>query len=398
MYTSCLDIDLRGLEKNIETVRKSIGGRVKLCGVVKADAYGLGIAGIGPLFAESPLDMLGVARYGEALELRRYLGEGDFPVLVMGLCDDDELADSLGRNITLSLDRIDQARLLSRAAVAKGKTAKVHIKVDTGFGRLGLRSEEEGSLSLYEEISRLPGIQIKGTFSHLALAGREEDEKQVNRFNRFCAALKNRGVNVGIRHICDSIGTFRYPNYRMDMVRAGAILYGMKPSGPSAAENLDLDLPVRWTSKITRVVRLREGEGVGYDYLWKAPAGGATVATVPVGYADGYPRLMSRGGRVLVKGVSCPVAGLICMDQMMVDVSALDQVRHGDEVVLLGEQKSQGKGRGQVSIDDLARWGGTNRNEILARIGRRVLRRYYRDGKTVGELAYLDEPSYREYN
>ncbi len=390
MYSSTVEINLDSIGRNVGLVRSLLGEGARLCAVMKSDAYGLGIPGLLGAFAgEGGADFIGVARFQEALEIKRYYPRGlrEVPLFIMGLCDDVELPLALDEGFVITLDSLEQGEILSREGVRRGRKAPVHIKIDTGFSRLGLRAADRDSRDIYERISRLPGLRIEGTFSHLALADAEADGAQFRLFQSFCDDMEGRGVSVGMRHICDSIGTARYPAYHLDMVRAGAILYGMKPFRAPLAENLPLEFPVRWETRITHVTRLGAGEGVSYDYSWKAPAGGAVTATIPVGYGDGYPRSLSRGGRVLVGGLLCPVIGLICMDQMVVDVSAVPSAQRGDRAVLLGEG---------IDILDLAEGAGTNRNEILARLGRRVLRRYWRGGKPVSELAYLDEPAYRE--
>ncbi len=388
MYSSVLDVSLDSIEKNLRLIKDFLGGNTKVCAVMKSDAYGLGVPGVAGAMISGGADVIGVARCQEAREIKRSLGgESPVPLFIMGLCADGELEVALEEGFVVTLDSFAQADLLSRLAVERDLTARVHIKIDTGFSRLGLKASEPESLEIYESISRLPHLSIQGTFSHLALADGVEDARQFHRFTQFCNKLEQRGISTGIKHICDSIGTVRYPQYHLDMVRPGAILYGMKPFRAPLADDMPLEFPARWTSRIIHVTRLEEGEGVSYDYSWRAPAGGALAATVPVGYSDGYPRSLSQKGKVCIGGVICPVIGLICMDQMVVDASAVPSVKRGDEVELLGDT---------IGILELAEGASTNRNEVLARLGRRVLRRYWKKGKAVSELAYLDEPSFRE--
>lgn len=380
--SSRLTVDLNAIRENVREIRRLIGPDVSLAAVIKADAYGLGAAGVAPAMIEGGADVLAVARYGEAEELLRIHPKLSRPLMVMGLCSDEELLRAAGGRIIITIDSYRQARILSDT----GKETVVHIKIDTGFSRLGLKASDPLALDEYGKICSLPGIRTGGIFSHLALDGKESDARQFELFTRFIGEAESRHWPVGKKHICDSIGMARYPEYRLDMVRTGAILYGMRPFRSPLIENLPLQFSLRWTVPVIKISELAEGEGVSYDYSWKAPEGGARVATLPVGYADGYKRTLSNRGEVLLKGTRCPVVGVICMDQMMIDVSAVTDAVVGDEVLLLG---------GEISILEMAEKAGSNRNDILASIGRRVKRVYTDGGKEVGELDYLLSPSYR---
>lgn len=363
-------------------IKNLIGPHVSLAAVVKSDAYGLGAVGIAESLIDGGADLLAVARYAEAAELKREHPDLAVPVLIMGLCSDDEFSAAAEQGFLITIDSYRQAKILSDT----GLEAYIHVKVDTGFSRLGLKAKSAEALKEYADICNLPGITIGGIFSHLALEGPQEDEEQFNLFKTFIKEAEKRGLPTGQKHICDSIGLSRYPQYRLDMVRAGAILYGMRPFRAPLIDSIPLNFPVEWTAPIIKITELKEGEGVSYDYSWKAPAGGARIATLPVGYGDGYKRSLSNKGEVLIQGIRCPVVGIICMDQMMVDITSVKDAAPGERAILLGEDPA---------ILDLSRWAQTNRNDIQASIGRRVSRIYTRKGQVVSRLDYLSSPSFR---
>lgn len=386
-----LEVDLDALSHNVSEVRRLLragppardGRPPLLCAVLKADAYGLGAVPVAAEFLRAGAELLAVARLGEALELRRALGPERFgpagiPLLVMGHTPDAELPLAQRAGLVLAIFDESQALLLSGLARETGRPARVQLKIDTGFNRLGIKPDA-GTDALLSRIAALPGLRVEGVFTHLALADEASDRAQFALFERVL-----EGRELGVRHVCDSIGLCRYPEMRLDLVRAGAILYGARPGRAPLAETLELRVPFALKTRVSRLRRLAPGEGVGYDYTWRAPEGGALVATLPVGYADGYRRCLSNKGEVLWRGVRSPVVGLICMDQLVVDASRVPEAREGDEVLLLGRS-----GTDEIPLLEAAGWAGTNRNELLAGIGRRVPRLYLRGGAPAGLLDYL---------
>ena len=261
--------------------------------------------------------------------------------------------------------------------------ATVHIKMDTGMNRLGIKPDGD-TTALLLAIASLPSIEMEGIFTHLALCSRESDEAQVALFRTVLADAANAGLRFKLAHVCDSIGMMRYPEYRMDMVRAGAVLFGVTPLNTPISDSIDIRVPFALRTKISRLRQLKPGEGVGYDYTWRAPAEGALLATLPIGYADGYKRCMANKASVMIRGEKAPVVGLVCMDQCTVDVSAVPGVREGDDVLLLGRSAGE-----SIPILDVASWGATNRNEILCALGRRVPRIYSMNGKACAERDYV---------
>lgn len=385
------EIDLDVLARNARNVRSFLddgaqGRRPALCAVVKADAYGLGAVRVAAEFARNGADMLAVACIQEALEIARSFGGAPpVPILVMGHTPDDALAAAVAAGIRTTIFDHRQAQLLSRAAAKTGRPAIVHIKIDTGFNRLGIKPDGATG-DLLGAIGALPGLEFEGIFTHLALCDAETDRKQFELFMATVAEAEGRGLRFRYRHVCDSIGLARYPAYRLDLVRAGAILYGARPSNAPLAAGLDVGVPFALRTRISRLRHIAEGEGVGYDFTWRAPAGGAVIATLPVGYVDGYRRCLSNKASVLVRGKRAPVVGLVCMDQMVVDATGISGASEGDEVLLFGRTS---QGDGEIGLMEMANWAGTNRNEILASIGRRVPRVYHRGGTIDSIIDYL---------
>ncbi len=368
------EIDLDALSRNYQAVQHVAGPNVAMCPVLKADAYGLGAVQSARTFMS-----VGGVRYGavaclsEAIELRESCA--DLPVLIMGYTPDRLLPVVAEHRIVPTIFELRQAEILAASAPAD-EPVPVHIKLDTGMNRLGLDDTKAG-LETVCAIADLKQVRIEGLFSHLALADQASDMNQFKRLQTFVEAVSKRGVSLGLIHVCDSIGMLRYPAFRLDMVRPGAILYGAPPLRDTCP--LPIEVPFAFKTRIARLRRLSAGEGVSYDYTWRATKEGALIATLPVGYADGFQRSFSNRGYVIVRGVRAPIVGLICMDQAMIDVSAVAGVSAGDEVLLLGQS-----GPDSVPLLEAAQWAGSNRNAVLAGIGKRVPRVYASEG-TISE-------------
>ena len=387
-----LEVNLDALEGNARAIVALLregpvaadGEPPKLAAVLKADGYGLGAIECAGAFLRGGAAVLAVACLPEALELRRAYPEAT--IMVMGHTPDRHLPLCVRKRIACTLWSAEQARALSDTARSVGATASFHLKLDTGMNRLGLRPGP-GVAEAVARMAALPGLRMAGIFTHLALVDAERDRAQFEMFMDFAAELKGLGVDPGLRHVCDSIGLARYPEYRLDLVRAGAALYGLPPLRAPAVERVGLRMAFALRTRISRLRRLGPGEGVGYDHSWKAPEEGALLATLPIGYADGYRRSLSNKGEVLIRGIRAPVVGLVCMDQCTADVSAVHGVVEGDEVLLLGEGTD-----GVVAPLEMAAWVGTNRNELVAGLGRRVPRVYFRGGESVRVVDYLAAP------
>ena len=356
-----LEVDLDVVASNYRSARRISG--VQVIPVLKANAYGLGAARLSRLLSEEGAALFAVAELGEALEVKRASGAD---VLVLGMIAPAQMETAIREGIVATVYNIDQAMRLNDIARRLGKPARVHIKLDTGLHRLGFDPDDIGDIL---RVFDLPGLRVEGTFTHLALRVDAADAVQVSRFDGVIAAIRAQGRDPGILHVCDSIGMVRHPGYRYDAVRPGAWLYGVVPTRYDNRENACRP-PVRFMTRVVQVRWVKKGEYLGYDEDHPL-ARDRRVATLSAGYADGYPRV-NNTGEVGIHGQLAPIAGLLCMDQMMVDVTDIPEVKPGDPVTLLG---------GGISINQLSAWTGCHRNALLSGIGRRVPRVYTRSGE-----------------
>ncbi len=347
-----VQVDLAALAGNMDAIRAMVGPEVAVMPVIKANGYGLGAVGIAPTLLAHGACCLAVATLTEALELRE--AYPDAPLFILGHTPDRLLPIVARERITQTVFTAAQGKLLSEAAASLGRKAKVHLKVDSGFHRLGTEDVEE----LYS-ICQDPNLEVEGIFSHLALAGEEEDAKQYARFLAVVDALEARGVSFRYKHLADSIAAVDYPEYRLNMVRPGALVYGLRGFHKGYIE---VKQAVSFLTRLSQVRRIQKGEGVGYDYLWRAPED-TRVGTVPFGYADGYPRNMRDKGYVTIRGVKCPFIGVLCMDQCMVDLTNVPDAQEGDLAVIYGDGTNN-----TMSIQEASELAGTNKNEIVARL------------------------------
>ena len=368
-----VEIDLDVLEANYASARRICGEKTQVIPVLKANAYGLGAAKIARVLAARGARLFSVADLYEALEVQRACGAD---VLVMGMVPPALMDLAVESGVIVTLFSVESTRALSQAALRAGVVARAHIKIDTGLHRLGL--DADAALDEAKEIFALPGLKIEGLFTHLALRGREEDDLQIARLRAVADGLKAAGLDYGILHTGDSIGMVRYPEYRFDAVRTGAWLYGVVPNRCPNPE--DCNFPVRFMARVAQTRRVAAGECLGYDDEHPL-ARDSVIATLSAGYADGYPRVNSVG-EVEIRGRRAPIAGLLCMDQMTVDVTDIPDACEGDAVSLLG---------GGIGLNECAAWTHSNRNELLTRFGRRVPRVYLRAGR-VEEIASEGEP------
>lgn len=355
-----VEVDLRAIGANMDAICQMVGPEVAVMPVVKANAYGLGAVGVAPTLMEHGARYLAVATLSEAMELRE--AYADYPLFILGHTPDRLLGIVAENDITQTVFSKHQAEILGKAALALGKRAKVHLKVDTGFHRLGIDDVDE----LYA-ICNTEGIEVEGIFSHLALVNAEEDEKQFKKLISVINALEERGVSFKYKHITDSISAVDYPEYRLNMVRPGALVYGLRGFHKGYVE---VTQAMAFRTRISQLHRIAAGEGVGYDYLWRAKRP-SVIATLPFGYADGYPRNMRDKGYVTIRGIKCPLVGVLCMDQCMADVTDVANVAEGDEAVIYGSGSDN-----TMDIPEAASLAGTNKNEIVARLMARPPRVY----------------------
>ena len=376
------EIDLDALEYNYHMLRSHLLPDVKLCCVIKANAYGHGASAVARLYEQLGADFLAVSNVEEALQLR-YAGV-KLPILILGYTPAPCVAQLSEHELTQCVYSYEYAKLLSDCATRKGLAVDVHIKIDTGMGRIGFRyrgdAQDALSLDQIERACRLPSLCAKGIFTHFASADEGEDGEHFTRgqYELFCHAvecLEARGVSFAIKHCANSAAICDHPTTHTDMVRAGIVLYGLSPSDRLRNE-LKLRPAMTLKSVISHVKTLTKGETVSYGRAFVAQ-NDMRIATVPIGYADGYRRSATEGGAsLLVRGKLCPVVGRVCMDQLMIDVSALPTVCVGDEVTVFGQAPA-------LTARQLAELNGTVAYEIICSVGVRVPRVYLRDGRVV---------------
>ncbi len=377
------EVNLDAVAHNIQQIRKITNPSAQIMAVVKADAYGHGFMEVAKTLLDNGADRLAVATLREGQQLR---SRGvNVPILVLGALMEDEIEDFINFNITPTVFSYETAHAISYIAEKKEIVTKIHIKLDTGMSRIGFLTGDDNSAVIdeIEKISKLPYIEIEGIFSHFSTSDefeRDYTELQYLRFIDVVNGLKDRGIDIPIKHICNSAGIMMYPHMHMDMVRPGVILYGLYPSDEVDKSVLDLKPAMTLKSRITHVKEVEPGRGVSYgkEYITE---GVTKIATVPIGYADGYLRRLAHEGKMIVKGQLVPIIGRICMDQCMIDVTNVHNIERGDEVILFSDSV--------VTIDDLARWLDTINYEVACVIGKRIPRIYTKQGKAVKVLNYL---------
>lgn len=372
-----LEVNLDDLKHNMVKINEMVGSGVAVSPVVKANAYGHGSIGIGQTLMENGGNSLAVATLNEALELRqRY---PDYRIFIMGYTPDEYLGYVVDNNLIQTIFSLDQGKILNDLGLDRGKKPLVHIKYDTGFNRMGFRNSKD-SIDEIEEICKLENLEVEGIFSHLALNGREDNDSQYEIFIGVIDSLRKRGISFKYEHIVDSIAAVDYPEYRLNMIRPGAIIYGMKAFHEG---QLDIRQIMTFKTKVFNVRTINKGEGVSYDFTWRAKED-TLIGTLPFGYGDGYPRNLRNKGYVIINGKKANIIGIICMDQLMVDLSGVGEVKDGDEAIIYGNGLD-----GSMTIDEAAVLAETNKNDILSRISMRVPRVYIKDGRPVEILNYI---------
>ena len=381
MYTdnTYVNIDLDAIAENFEAVRQKAGTAVMA--VVKADAYGHGAIQVARLL-EDKCAFFGVSSMQEAQELRQ-TGIRK-PILILGHTPVGTYPIAVKENVRPAIFRYEDALALSEEATRQGKIADFHFVVDTGMSRIGFPVTEEAA-DICAAIAKLPNLRAEGLFSHFATADCADLTKanaQAELFDRFDKMLKDRGVEIPIRHLDNSAGIMNFPNH-YEMVRSGIVTYGMYPSSEVSPSLLGIRPAFQWRSRVTHVKWLEPGKEISYGgtFVTTRPT---KVATIPVGYADGYRRSLSNRFYVLIKGQKAPILGRVCMDQMMVDVTDIADVQPEDSVILVGRS-----GNEEITVEQIAAAADSFNYEFVCGISRRVPRVYYLGGKAVLTVHYL---------
>ncbi|MDE6372311.1 MAG: alanine racemase [Clostridia bacterium] len=360
-----VEIDVKALRHNICIARDKVGNDVKIMCLVKANAYGHGAVAVAK-YCQDLLDYFGVATIDEGMQLRQ--NGVDLPILIVGDIAKSRYEDAIDFDIDITAHSLECATSLNEFCKSVGKSAKVHIAIDTGMGRIGFLPEE---VDQAVEVCSLDNLEIKGIFTHFAKAD-EVDKSytymQKRKFDEFVERIKRKGADVGLRHVANSASILDVGYCNCDMVRMGVMTYGLSPS--PVVNGKSLRPAMSWHSHIVHIKSLPKGRYVSYggDYVTQDET---LVATVAVGYGDGYPRVLSGRSSVLVNGQRAPVIGRICMDQMMIDVTHIEDAKVGDIVTLMGRQGSQ-----TISAEELAGLAGTINYEIVCGIAQRVPRVY----------------------
>ena len=372
-------IDLDVIARNFDAVKEKV--KVPVMAIIKADAYGHGAIQVARLL-ENKCSFFGVSSMLEAMELRQ-AGLTN-PILILGHTPINAFPMAIENGIRPAIFHWKDAVALSEAAQAAGHTALFHLAVDTGMSRLGFQATQE-SLDICEKIVRLPGIQAEGLFSHFATADSadlERSRKQAALFDWFDAELKKRGIHIPIRHLDNSAGLMNFENH-YEMVRSGIVTYGMYPSTEVDMGSLTLRPALQWISRVVNLRQLPAGREISYGgtFVTTRPT---LVATVPVGYADGYRRSLSGRFYVLIRGKKAPILGRVCMDQMMVDVTDIPDVQQADPVILVGRSGDE-----EITVEDISAAADSFNYEFVCGISRRVPRLYYQNGQEVSAVHYL---------
>lgn len=381
---SWAEVDLDSIAHNAREIRKITAKKAEVMGVVKADAYGHGVLEVTRTLLANGVTRLAVSMLDEAIQLRR--NGIDVPILILSYTDPIRAEEIIENEVTQTVFSHDLAQALSAAAVKLGKRARIHIKIDTGMSRVGF-APGYSAIKDVVEIGKLPGIVVEGLFTHFASADEQDSSYTYMQFERYmsiCSELNRIGMYIPIKHVANSAALIEFPEMHLDMVRPGIILYGLYPSEEVDRSKISLKPAMTLKANVIMVKDVEKDTCISYGRTFTTSRF-SRIATIPIGYADGYTRLLSNKGRVLINGEFAPIVGRICMDQCMVDISDFSgNVAVGDEVVLFGRQGDQ-----EIRVDDVASQIGTIHYEIVSLIGKRIPRFYLQDGKISNVLNYL---------
>lgn len=366
------EIDLDAIAYNTRNIKKLIGDK-DLIAVVKANCYGHGVIDIIPTLLENGVSRFAVAMISEALEIRD--NKITAPVMILGFTPLYLGEELINNDIEQTVYDLDYAKELSKIALTLNKKAKIHIAIDTGMGRIGFLPNEK-SIDNITEICSLEGIEVIGIFTHFSTSDEKDKEYSHEQFTKMLSVmdtLKKRGIDIPLKHVANSGAIIDLPDTYLDAVRAGIILYGYYPSDEIDKNNLALKPALTLKATITNVKTLEKDMYVSYGRTFKT-SNETIVATIPVGYADGYLRKLAENGKVIIKGEFAPIIGRICMDQFMIDVTNIPDVKIGDEVILLGEKNGL-----KYNADDMAKKLDTINYEVTCMLKSRLPRVYIKD-------------------
>ncbi|MGI6486685.1 MAG: alanine racemase [Tepidanaerobacteraceae bacterium] len=370
------EINLDYLEHNFKEIRRITDKNATICAVLKSDGYGMGAYEAAKVLLSCGASYLAVAFLDEALALRN---RGiDAPILILGYTPEEQFDKVIGNDLTQTVYCLKLAEKLSNVAQRMSKKAKIHIKIDSGMGRLGFQAQPL-NIAEIKKLFNYKGLEIEGIYTHFAKADENDIQFTYEQFTNFLKVvniLDEEGFRIPIKHAANSAAIIQFPDTHLDMVRAGIILFGLYPDSVNR-DKARLRPVMTFKTQVSCVKRLPKGRSISYGGIF-ITRHDSVVATLPVGYADGYSRRLSSRGNVIVKGKRAPIIGRICMDQCMIDVTHIEGVKIGDEVILIGSMGDE-----TITVDDVANTIGTVRDEIVNGVSRRVPRVYKKNNKII---------------
>jgi len=383
------EVNLDAIQSNILNIKKQLSADTKLMAVIKADGYGHGCLETAKIFAGAGADYFAVACLDEALLLRRH--DIKQPILILGSTAEERYHEVIENDITQTLYDCESAEKLSDVAEQMCTKAKAHIKIDTGMARLGFlygygKESDENTIREILQLTSLKGIETEGIFTHFALADEPDSDFthiQFKRFMNLIEILEQNGIKFKYRHCCNSAATLEFPDMHLDLVRPGIILYGCYPSD-KVKSDFDLKPAMQFKTRITNVKKIPKGSPISYGGTFVADKD-MIVATIPVGYADGFPRNLGKNAKVIVAGQIVPVLGRICMDQCMIDATSVNNIDVNDEVTVFGTQ-----GDSCIPVESVAKFSDTINYEVLCSVGKRIPRIYLQEGNVKKVLNFLE--------
>lgn len=380
-------IDLDAILYNLEQMKKNLPQQTQIMAVIKTDGYGHGAVCVAQTIEPvTYIQGFAVATAEEALILRRHGIKK--PILLLGAVFEEQIEELIEAEVRMNIFQVSLAEKIQKAAARIGKKAYLHVKLDTAMSRLGIRPEKEESVSIVKTIANFPNIELEGIFTHFSKSDEKDKSNshiQMQKFKAFTARMKKEGITFSIQHCANSAGIIDLNQYSFDMVRAGIALYGLYPSEEVDKTKVDLKPAMSLHSRIVYIKEVEPGVSVSYGGTFTTTRP-TRIATVPVGYGDGYPRLLSNQGMVLVHGKQAPILGRICMDQFMIDVTDIEEAEEGDAVVLFGEDDGA-----FLPVERLSRLCGRFNYEFLCDLGRRIPRVYVQNGEIVGTKDWFSE-------
>ena len=378
-------VSLDAIAHNFAEMKKNIAKGTKIVAVIKADGYGHGAEAIARLIEDYDYIWgFAVATPEEALQLRTFGVKK--PILILGIVFEEYFTEMIAKEIRLTVCTYEMAQKLSEEAQRQGRDVHIHIGLDTGMSRIGFADRQE-SVEEIKKISQLPNLKIEGMFTHFARADETDRSPaidQLNRYLNFAKLLEDAGIQIPMKHCSNSAGIIRVPEASLNAVSAGITIYGIYPSNEVERDIVKLIPAMELKSHISYIKTVEPGAAFSYGGTFTAKKE-MKVATIPVGYADGYPRSLSNKGWVLIHGKKAPILGRVCMDQFMVDITKIPDAKAGDEVTLIGKD-----GKEFISIEKFGDLSGRFSYEFACDISKRVPRVYIKDGKEWGELTFFN--------